>query len=146
MKQAHRARSHGPRERPSLLRSERGAILLPALVMGPLLAVACFYETQVWHNIIAREAVQGAGDAVAAGGAAWLAGGMNLLALVNVVMGIVLSVFVAIRAVEILSVAGAVLFTGLAFVPGMQWASGMAVRAGNLAERAYKTEERVAHA
>lgn len=128
----------------TLLQEQRGAIVVPALALSPLLVAACWYQIRVWTSIVQRESVQTAADAIAAGGAAWLASGMNLLALVNVVMSIILTVFVAIRAAELLAVGAAILFAGLAFIPSQQWAVAASVKAAEFAEKAFRAEQKVA--
>ena len=126
----------------ALWNDRRGSIAYLGLVMAPVLAAACWYELTVWRQIVHRERIQIAADAIAAGGAAWLAAGMNILALINVVMGIALSVFVAIRAAEILMVALSIFFVGLSFL--VPPAAGWAVTTANWAERAFSMEQRVA--
>ena len=80
----------------------RGAILVPAIVMGALLVGGLFYVAAAGDAIIHRTQLQDAADTTAFTSAVWHAKGMNIVAVFNVVMSILLSVIVLFHVVEII--------------------------------------------
>jgi hypothetical protein len=88
---------------------ERGFIAIVGVVMGGLLALGVWKLVQVATTLASRERVTNAADAIAFDNAVWHAHGMNLLVYMNAAMAIVLSVFVALRVLELLLIAIAVL-------------------------------------
>jgi hypothetical protein len=80
---------------------ERGAIIVPALVMGALITGALMYVFGVGDGIHFRMGMQDAADVTAFKGAVWHARGMNALSVLNVLMTLVLAVFAILRVVEI---------------------------------------------
>lgn len=117
-----------------------GVILVLGLVLCPALAAGAWYLLVVQTQIMDRERVQTAADAIADGGAAWYAAGMNILALMNVVMSVIMLAFIAIRVVELGALSLSLFFLGIAFIPGQQWAVGASTQLGRVAERAFQTE------
>jgi hypothetical protein len=85
----------------NLLTDRRGAILVPAVVMGAVLVGALFYVAAVGDAIIFRTQLQDAADATAWKSAVWHARGMNALVVLNVVMSVALGVFALLRIVEV---------------------------------------------
>lgn len=125
-----------------LKNDQRGTLLITGLMMGCGLISVCWYMLETWRDVLQREGVQSAADAVAAGGAAWYAAGMNVLAFINVAMALLLSVFVAVRAAELLGVATLVVASALMFVfPAMVPVANAGMK---LAEFAYKIENKIA--
>src|SRR5687767_1309808 len=88
---------------------ERGFIAIVGVVMGGLLALGVWKLVQVATTLASRERVTNAADAIALDNSVWHAHGMNLLVYMNAAMAIVLSVFVALRVLELLLIAVAVL-------------------------------------
>jgi hypothetical protein len=127
--------------RPDLREDERGTLLITGLMMGCGLITVCWYMLETWRDVMQREGVQVAADAVAAGGAAWYAAGMNILAFINVAMALMLAVFVAVRAAELLGVATFIVAAALSFVfPG----AAVVANAGmKLSEFAFKLENKM---
>jgi len=121
-----------------LTRDQRGAILIPALIMGVVLAGAMAHLADMHTAISYRERAQQLADVAAGEGAFWHAQGMNLLALLNILMAIVLSLFVALRLAELIAVAVAII---AAFVPG---GAGVAAQAARQAEQFYQWERKLA--
>ena len=122
-------------------RDQSGHILLPALAAGTALVGVSMYMTETWRDIQMRESTQIAADAIAASGVSWLAAGMNVLALINVLMAVVLSLFVAYRAAELIAVtvavvAGAFAWTGVG--------AAIAGPASQIATRLLSNEKKVA--
>jgi hypothetical protein len=87
----------------------RGAVLVAALFMAAALVGALWYVIGVGDAILYRQRMQDAADAAAYSGAVIHARGMNLIALVNVVMAGVLAVLVALELVQLLNLAALVL-------------------------------------
>lgn len=86
---------------PSVRDDQRGAILVPALVMGALLTGALFYVAGVGDAIMFRTELQNAADSTSFTGAVWHARGMNIIAVLNILMSGVLAVFALLRIAEI---------------------------------------------
>jgi hypothetical protein len=90
------------------------------------------------HTAISyREQAQQLADVAAGEGAFWHAQGMNLLALLNILMAVVLSLFVALRLAELIAVAVAII---AAFIPG---AEGVSAAATRQAEQFYQWERKL---
>lgn len=82
-------------------RDQRGAILVVGVIMGVCLVAALSYAVAVGNAILQQERLQVAADATAFQTAIWHARGMNLLALLNMVVAALMMVFVAFRVIEI---------------------------------------------
>lgn len=85
----------------SLSRDQRGVIFVPALVMGALLTGALFYVAAVGDAIVFRTELQNAADVTSFESAVWHARGMNVIAILNILMSLGLAVFAAIRIAEV---------------------------------------------
>lgn len=120
-----------------LPREQRGVILIPALLMGAVLAGAMAHLADIHTAISYREQAQELADVAAGEGAYWHAQGMNLLALLNILMAVVLSLFVALRLAELIAVAVSII---AAFIPG---GGGVAATAARQAEQFYQWERKL---
>jgi hypothetical protein len=80
---------------------ERGAILVPAVVMGALLVGALYYVAAIGDAVIFRTQLQDAADATAFKSAVWHARGMNIIVVLNVIMSIAMGIFALLRMVEV---------------------------------------------
>lgn len=89
-------------EKPSLLRDQRGAVLLIAVFMSAFLVGILWYVIGIGDAAIYRQYMQDGADAVAFGSAVYHARGMNLIALINLVMAAVLMVLVAFKIGQLL--------------------------------------------
>jgi hypothetical protein len=81
---------------------QRGFIMLLGIVMGALLVGMLWYMVGVGDAIIQRERMQDAADAVAFESAVWHARGMNLHAFMNIMMAVLFTIMVMVRAAELL--------------------------------------------
>lgn len=86
--------------RPSLLRDESGAIMVIGVFMAMLVTGFLYYIIGIGNTIIFRERMQDAADAVAFSGAVMHARGMNLIAMINIVMALLVSILFAMRLVQ----------------------------------------------
>ncbi len=86
----------------TLVREERGAIIVAGAFMAFFLAGALFYLIGTGNAIVYRERLQDASDAIAYSSAGVHARGMNLIVLVNLVMASILAVLVALRMVALM--------------------------------------------
>lgn len=93
----------------TLLRQERGAIMLLGLFMAVFLTAALYYAIGIGESVLQRERMQDAADAAAFSAAVVHARGMNLLALINMVMAALLAVLVALKLLETLMTIGLVI-------------------------------------
>lgn len=99
----------------SALRSDqRGAILVPALVMGALMTGALFYVAAVGDAVMFRTQLQDAADVTAFHDAVWHARGMNTIASLNLLMTAALAIFAVLRMARII----------MFFIPVLNAASG----------------------
>lgn len=103
-------------ERRSLRRDDRGAIMVISLFMAVMLVGFLYYLAGVGDAIVYRERMQDAADAGAFSTAVVHARGMNILALINMIMAAALAVLVALKVIETLIIAGIVIAGALAFV------------------------------
>ena len=90
----------------------RGAILVPAIVMGALLTGALFYVAAAGDAIIFRTQLQDAADTTAFTSAVWHAKGMNIVAVINIVMSLLLCVIVLFHVLELICLV-------VALIPGI---------------------------
>jgi hypothetical protein len=90
----------------------RGAILVPAIVMGALLTGALFYVAAAGDAIIFRTQLQDAADTTAFTSAVWHAKGMNIVAVINILMSLLLCVIVLFHVIEVICLI-------IALIPGV---------------------------
>jgi hypothetical protein len=90
---------------PALGSDQRGMIMLIGIVMGCLMVGSLWYLIAVGNAILHQERLQDAADALAFQSAIWHARGMNLLALINMLMAAILIVIVALRVAELVVIA-----------------------------------------
>lgn len=94
-----------PTEARSLVDDRRGAVLLVAVFMSAFLVGALWYAIGIGDAIVYRQYVQDGADAVAFGSAVYHARGMNIIALINMVMAAVLMVLIAFKIAQLLLIA-----------------------------------------
>lgn len=97
---------------------ERGAILVIALFFAVFLVSLLYAIVGTAQAVFQREHLQDAVDATALSGAIVNAQAMNLLVLLNLVMAALLSILVALKAVELLCMLGIGLAVVLAYFTG----------------------------
>lgn len=88
--------------RRSLFGDSRGAVLLIAVFMSAFLVGALWYIIGIGDAAIYRQYLQDGADATAFGSAVYHARGMNIIALINLVMAAVLMVLVAFKIGQVL--------------------------------------------
>lgn len=91
------ARSEGLRD------DQRGAILLIATFMAAFMCGCLWYLMGIGESIIYRERLQDGADAAAYANAVYHARGMNIIAMINLVMASHWAVLMALKATEILA-------------------------------------------
>jgi hypothetical protein len=101
---------------PSVVRDERGAILVLGIFMCACMVGALWYLAGIGSAIVYRERMQEGVDAVAFSGAVLHARGMNLIVLINLVMAAILAIRVAMRVTQLALV---VVGTVLSLIPGL---------------------------
>lgn len=85
-----------------LMRGARGSVLVLSLFMSLFLVGALYYVVGIGDAILYRQAMQDAADSGAQAAAVTAAKGMNLHALMNVVMAITAGILLVLRSVEVL--------------------------------------------
>lgn len=98
-----------------LAHDERGAIALMTVFMAVFLIAAVAYVQGIGAAVVHREQMQDAADAAAFSSAVLHARGMNVLALLNMLMAALLAVLVALKLVELLTTIAIVAICVLAF-------------------------------
>ncbi len=88
--------------RVSLKDDQRGAVLMIAVFMAAFLVGALWYIIGIGDAAVYRQYMQDGADATAFGAAVYHARGMNILALINLIMAAVLAVLVAFKIAQIL--------------------------------------------
>ncbi|MGB5191523.1 MAG: hypothetical protein WBN70_00975 [Polyangiales bacterium] len=91
-----------PSGRHSILCDDRGAMMLMSLFLGLLLIGTLYYILGVGDALLYRRVMQDGADAGAFAASVIAAKGMNLHALLNVVMAVTAGVLLVIRSVEVL--------------------------------------------
>ena len=86
--------------RPGLHRDDSGAIMVIGVFMAMLVTGFLYYIIGIGNTIIFRERMKDAADAVAFSGAVMHARGMNLIAMINIVMALLVSILFAMRLVQ----------------------------------------------
>ena len=97
------------------LTDQRGAIAFAAVFLVPLMVGMLYHVIGIGNVIFFRERLQDAADAAAFSSAVTHARGMNLLALVNLVMAALMAVLVALRLASALIIAGIAICLALAW-------------------------------
>jgi hypothetical protein len=87
-----RTPANGPRD--GLARDERGAIMVIGLFFTLFLIGVCWFVFGIGNQIAYRESLQNASDAGAFAAAVYDARGMNLLAMLNIIMGVMLAILI----------------------------------------------------
>jgi hypothetical protein len=85
---------------------------VPAIVMGALLTSALFYVAAVGDAIVFRTQLQDAADTTAFTSAVWHAKGMNIIAVINILMSLLLCVIVIFHVLEVICLV-------IALIPGV---------------------------
>lgn len=124
--------------RPELLTDDRGAVMVIGVFMAMLVTGFLYYIIGIGNTIIYRERMQDAADVVAFGAAVTYAKGMNLVALINQIMALLVAIWIVFRVVQSIIMAAkifcstiAVLFCGGA-VPAIEAADRFVDAAFNL--------------
>jgi hypothetical protein len=94
---------------PTLGRDASGAIMVSAVFMAAVLVGALWAAVGIGDAVLHHQSLQSSADAVAFTGAVYHARGMNLIALINVVMSGIMAVLVALKLVAALNLAALVL-------------------------------------
>ncbi len=98
---------------PRLLGDTRGATMVMGIFMAVLLVGMLYYLMGIGETIVYRERMQDAADSGAFAAAVMHARGMNILALINEVIGAILGVLVALKITYTLLYMGAAVATGI---------------------------------
>lgn len=107
---------HVDRPHLTLLRSERGTVLIPGIFMMLFLVAMLYAVVGLGRTMVLQEGMQDAADASAFSAAILHARGMNLIVLINLIMMILVAVLVAIRLAQtLLVIAMAALTVGAFF-------------------------------
>jgi len=102
--------------RQRLTEDDRGAIMLIAVFFALFAVGIVYYLVGIGTTLLFRERLQDAADAAALSAATMHARGMNLLALINIVMAVLLAVLVTLKLLETLAIIGMLLAAALAWV------------------------------
>jgi hypothetical protein len=92
--------------RVGLVQDDRGVIMVAGVFFSLTLIGLCWFIFGIGNAIAYRENLQNAADASAFAAAVYDARGMNLLAMINIIMGVILAMLVIAKFVEIVAVLG----------------------------------------
>lgn len=98
-------------ESPSLVKDEGGAIMVMGVFMAVLMVGLIYYVSGIGEAIVYGERMQDAADSGAFSAAVMHARGMNLIALLNLIMAAILAVLVALKIIEFLIEAALIIAT-----------------------------------
>lgn len=116
--------------RPRLVDDRRGAILIAAVFMAVFLVGCLWYLVGIGDAAIYRAKMQDGSDAVAFASAVYHARGMNIIAILNLIMAAALAVLIAFKIAEILAFTIAAI--AAVICPFSGWACPIATAAGNI--------------
>lgn len=120
-----------------LLGDQRGAILIAAVFMAVFLVGCLWYLVGIGDAAIYREKMQDGSDAVAFASAVYHARGMNIIAVLNLIMAAALAVLIAFKIAEI--VAFTIAAIAAAICPFSGWACPIATAAGEIGEELHSS-------
>lgn len=83
-----------------LTADDSGAIMIVGVFMAMLVTGFLYYIIGIGNTLIYRERMQDAADAIAFSGAVVHARGMNLIALINIIMALLVSILFALRIIQ----------------------------------------------
>ncbi len=86
--------------REALVSDQRGAIMVIGVFMAMLVTGFLYYIFGIGNTLVYRERLQDAADAIAFSGAVVHARGMNLIAMINIVLLLLMTIYLALRLVE----------------------------------------------
>lgn len=121
------------------LDDRRGAILMAAVFMAVFLVGCLWYLVGIGDAAIYREKMTDGSDAVAFASAVYHARGMNLIAVLNLIMAAALAVLIALKIAEIISFTIAAVATVICAVPYGQWACPIATTTTNIYNNLHNT-------
>lgn len=87
----------------SILHDQRGAVMVVAVFMAAFLTGALWYIIGIGDAILYRERMQDGADAVAFAAAVYHARGMNMIAMINIIMAAILGVLVAFKLLQVIN-------------------------------------------
>jgi hypothetical protein len=94
------SRHDTPNDDRSVATNDSGAIMVIGVFMAMLVTGFLYYIVGIGNTIIYRERLQDAADAIAFSGAVVHARGMNIIAMINIVLLVLMTIFVAMRLIE----------------------------------------------
>jgi len=100
----------------SLVSDQRGAIMIMGVFMAAFLVGILYYVIGIGDSIFFRERMQDASDAAAYSAAIMHARGMNILALMNMIMAAVLAILVALKLIATLLIIAMAVCTALSWL------------------------------
>lgn len=83
------------------LADQRGAVMVVGVFMAAFLVGSLWYIIGIGDAILYRERMQDGADAVAFAAAVYHARGMNIIAMINIIMAAILAVLVAFKLVQL---------------------------------------------
>ena len=113
-----------------LIEDKRGAILIAAVFMAVFLVGTLWYLVGIGDAAIYREKMTAASDAVAFSSAVYHARGMNIIAILNLIMAAALAVLIAFKIAEIIAFTVAAI--AAAICPFSGFACPIAAQAGQI--------------
>jgi Flp pilus assembly protein TadG len=110
----------------SLGEDRRGAVMVVAVFLASILVAGLWYLVGIGNAALFRERVQDGADAAAFAGAVYHARGMNLIAMINLIMAAVLAILVALKIAYVLLSVTYWISNAICHVPYGQWACPIA--------------------
>lgn len=110
----------------AIRKDERGAIMVVAAFMAAFLVGALWYVAGVGNATLFRESMQSGADAGAFAAAVFHARGMNIIAMINLIMAAILGVLVALKIAYLLLTITAAILDVICAIPTQQWACPLA--------------------
>jgi Flp pilus assembly protein TadG len=116
-----------PRE---LGEDRRGAVMVVAVFLAAMLVAGLWYLVGIGNAALFRERVQDGADAAAFAGAVYHARGMNLIAMINLIMAAVLAILIALKIALVLLTITNWISQAICDIPYGQWACPIAIASG----------------
>lgn len=105
----------------SLVEDRSGAVVVIAAFMAVFLTGLLWYSIGLGNAVIYRETMLDGADATAYAAAVYDARGMNMIAMINLIMAAIMAILIVVKIIQAITVLINVIICGLCLVPFMEW-------------------------
>jgi hypothetical protein len=106
----------------SLIEDRSGAVVLVAVFMAVFLTGVLWYSIGLGNAVIYRETMLDGADATAYAAAVYDARGMNMIAMINLIMAAIMAILIVVKIIQAISILINVILCAVCLIPFMEWA------------------------